>query len=90
MIKIGQSIQLFGNTTAGMVYDVEMDGSVSSGNSTGPILANVSNLTLASHVLVLSLKSSVHGGALFFDKAVVTVGTGLTGYVLDSHTHGND
>jgi hypothetical protein len=79
MKKKGQAVQLFGNAAAGVVYNVDVDGSVYGGAPSGQLLASVSNLATGSHTLTLTVKSSTPGGALYFEGATVTVGTGLTG-----------
>jgi hypothetical protein len=77
----GQSVQIFGNVTGGMMYDVVVDGSVSTGVPSGQVLASVSGLTTGYHNVTLIAKTSAPGEApiLLFESAVVTVGTGLTG-----------
>lgn len=77
----GQSIQLFGNVTKGMVYEVIVDGLVSTGVPSGRVLASLSHLQKGDHNVTLVAKPSAPGGAatLLFESAVVTVGTQLTG-----------
>jgi hypothetical protein len=76
---IGQTVQLFGNVTAGMAYDVNIDGNVYSGTPSGQLLAHITNITLGDHVVSLTTKPPTPGSAtLSFESAAVTVGTGLT------------
>jgi len=63
------------------MYDVVVDGSVSTAVPSGQVLASVSALTTGYHNVTLIAKTSAPGKApiLLFECAVVTVGTGLTG-----------
>jgi hypothetical protein len=83
-ICIGQGVQLFGNVNGGMLYDVDIDGSVSSGNPSGSVLASVPSLEPGSHTIMLIAKPSTQDSSslLVFESATVTVGTGLTGYCI--------
>jgi len=58
---------------------VNVDGSVYGGAPSGQVLASISNLATGNHTVTLTIKSSSPGGALYFEGATVTVGTGLTG-----------
>jgi hypothetical protein len=77
----GQAVRLFGNVTENMAYEVDIDGSVSTGKPSGQLLASVSNIKLGNHVIRLTAKPSrpVSDAFLLFESATVTVGTGMTG-----------
>ena len=76
----GQSIDLLGFVTGGMAYDLTVDGSTLPANSSSTLLASVSNLSLGEHTIALKARPSASHSGLLFQGAVVTVGTGLTGY----------
>lgn len=78
----GQSVQLFGNATGGMGYEVSVDGLVSTreeSSAIGQVLASVSGLKTGYHnvTLVARPPASPNNAILLFERAVVTVGTGL-------------
>jgi hypothetical protein len=64
-----------------MLYDVDVDGSVSGGKPSGSVLASISSKP-GFHTITLTSKPSTQdsSGLLVFEGATVTVGTGLTGY----------
>jgi hypothetical protein len=77
----GQSIQLFGNITGGIQYDVDVDGNISTGSPSGQILASISGLQQGTHTVSLAVTTSGQGSSSLLSVvgATVTVGTGLTG-----------
>ena len=62
-----------------MQYQVDIDGVTSSGNPVDQVLAIVGNLSSGYHhvSLITQTPTPGSGGILFFQSAVVTVGTGL-------------
>jgi hypothetical protein len=88
-IGAGKGVTFYGSVSDGMGFDVAVDGSTATGAARGSSLATISGLDQGNHTVMLTAKSSgQNAGSLFtFSSAVVTVGTGLTGYALLSALH---
>jgi hypothetical protein len=78
---VGQAVRLFGNVTGALQFDVNVDGAVTRGRPVGQLLASVSGLEQGDHTVSLTVTEVGSGSNLLFESAVVTVGTGFTGYV---------
>jgi hypothetical protein len=65
-----------------MLYDVTVDGAVSSGSPSGDVLVSVSALNQGYHTVGLTAKQAAQdsSGTFLLESATVTVGTGLTKY----------
>jgi hypothetical protein len=65
-----------------MQYEVELDGSVATGQPNGGFLASFTKLSSKQqHTLVLRSKPQASGDWLALQSAIITAGTGLTGCV---------
>jgi hypothetical protein len=77
--QLGQSVQILGNVTAGMQYEVNTDGSISTGTPSGDFLASIAKLTPGYHTISLTAQPQSNTAVLSFEGAIVTVGTDLVG-----------
>ena len=86
-------MRLVGNVTAGMEYVVLLDDRFSTGNPEEQVLASFGGLALGYHnvsIIANPTGGSGSGGMLFFESAVITVGTGRSGsvfFLFLSHTY---
>jgi hypothetical protein len=78
---VGQGVQIFGNVTGALQFDVNVNGAVTRGRPTDQLLALVSGLPQGDHTISLMVTEVDAGSNLLLEGAVVTVGTGLIGYV---------
>ena len=78
----GQAVSFHGSVSNGMGFDVTVDGTTTTGAPTGSTLASISGLAQGNHTVTLTAKSSGQNPDSLFtlNHAIVTVGTGLTGY----------
>jgi hypothetical protein len=79
--RTGQGVQLIGNVTDGMSYNVRLDDQFSSGAPVDQTLASFRNLVPGYHTIsmIASPPQGNTGATLLFEGATVTIGTGLTG-----------
>ena len=75
----GRGITLFGNVSVGMSFELMLDDTPQNVSSSGQTLAELTNLNMGQHTIILTTKQGGSQSSLWFDKAVVDLGTATYG-----------
>lgn len=87
VIFVGVGVYLFGNTTGSLGYDVTLDGVVFPGNPRpdAGLLYSAIGLEPGQHSILVTVRqpaNAANPGSVTFREAIVSAGTGRSGYVV--------